>query len=307
VIFQNVVMVLEPEQAGSDTPARFALRLLLPAVFFDDLAAPATNVPGMTDRLWIPLVLRVGFRSEAGSPAAEIEPEQEITGLNFNLVSLKPIVELLGIQRQPPVQQKADPLLAFYSTGDGLGYNVPVYFDQYLQRYGGRSVIGDPIGEVFPVSGGVYRQCFTNLCLDFDPSAPAGRQLRPAPLGIEYKARFHTQDETNWKVESQAPFQLEVIEDTAYVTPLEGLQIRVSLSQAGLPLSDQNLVLTLTLPDNSQQSFSLPPTDGQGMTSIVLPAVDAPNGTLIPYQVCLDEAEAAVTCVEDHYLIWDYP
>ncbi|HLE13865.1 MAG TPA: hypothetical protein VI776_03880 [Anaerolineales bacterium] len=306
VIFQNLVMVLEPEQVGQAAASQYSIRLLLPAVFFGDRPAAPASAPSLAERLWVPLSLRVGLSSATATPGGLPVVEIETAETTF-LVSFKPIVEILGILRQPPVREKADPLLVFYPTGEGKGYHVPVYFDQYLRRYGGSAVSGDPITEAFPISGGIFRQCFINLCLDFDPGAPAGRQLRPAPLGAEYEARFHLDTGTGWKADRQGPVQLKVWEDQAFVPPWEGPVIYAGLSQAGQPLGGRKLELTLTLPDNSRQAHALPQTDSQGQTSIRLPAIQAPNGTLVPYWVCLAEGTGANTCIEDHYLIWNYP
>jgi hypothetical protein len=307
VIFQNLVMVLEPEMVGSEAQAGFSIRLLLPAVFVDDQAAPTIVESGMAERVWVPLLLHVGLSSATETVTAEIESFEEVSQTAFEQVSFKAIAERLGIPRQPPGEKKDDPLLVFYPIGDGLGYNVPAYFDQFLQRYGGRAVSGDPIGEVFPSTGGVFRQCFANLCLDFNPNGAEGQQLRLAPLGVEYQARFHPSRGAGWATEDQSPVRLEVSEDPGFVTPAEGPRILAQTTRAGQPAAGQVLELTLTRPDNSQQTFSLPPTDAQGETSVLLPLIDAPNGTLAPYKVCLVNAEIEQTCVEDHYLIWDYP
>lgn len=100
-------------------------------------------------------------------------------------VVLRSIPEKLGLFPDPLVANHNDPLFEFYSIQGNKGYNVLQAFLAYLNQHGGYPLSGAPIGELSRMNDQVYRQCFVNLCLDYDQSAPS--PVRPAPLGYTYK------------------------------------------------------------------------------------------------------------------------
>ncbi len=221
-----------------------------------------------------------------------------------NTVELKPIVELIGIRRRPLVGDNKNPLMVFYPLEGNLGHNVPKYFDRFLDTLGGLAFTGNPISEVYPLNGGIYRQCFENVCLDFNSMAEPGEQLKLAPLGIIYKQKYFdpkdTQDNSNMETE----FQLQVRESKAYVTINEGQEIEVLITDDGNPVVGQDATLILTLPDNNQIEYHLHPTDEYGRSNQHIPAISAPLGSLVAYQVCSSTPNSEEICVEDNYLIW---
>jgi hypothetical protein len=90
-------------------------------------------------------------------------------------VTARPLPEVVGIPPQPLSARQNDPLLVFHPLKGELGHNVPAFFDAYLAEHGGLEVSGLPTSEVFQVESGSYRQCFTNLCLDFNLNNPDGQ------------------------------------------------------------------------------------------------------------------------------------
>lgn len=74
-----------------------------------------------------------------------------------------------------------------------------------------------------------------------------------------------------------------------------------------MPLVNREPILNLTLPDNSLESYRFPATDEAGKTVLGIPPVEAPNGTLIPYEVCLMGIYGKTFCVGENYLIWNLP
>jgi hypothetical protein len=80
----------------------------------------------------------------------------------------------------------------------------------------------------------------------------------------------------------------------------------VSVYEDGVPLMNREPELTLSLPDNSQYTYHFPPTGENGQTSLELAPVEAPNGSLIAYEVCLSVLSGAELCVMDNYLVWNY-
>jgi hypothetical protein len=257
--------------------------------------------------------LGLGFtgRTLAG-PQPGVDGRQEVVFENLVLVeepgatggvTLRPIVEMLGIEPGPPVEREERPLMVFYAIEGDLGHFVPVFFDDYLQRYGGIEFSGLPIAEVDQPQGGSFRQCFKNLCLDLDPEAPEEQRLRPAPLGAAYQKDINQDDfEEGQLLEG---VQLQVWESQSFVASDQPLEIHVAVFEANVPLMNREPVLTLILPDNSLRTYHFPPTAADGQSTLVLPPISAPNGTLIAYEVCLEGLGEDKICEGENYLIWN--
>jgi len=176
-----------------------------------------------------------------------------------------------------------------------------------LRQFGGLELVGRPITEVFPLEDGVFRQCFTNLCLDFNVNAPDSEKLKIAPLGLEYKERYYQATSTLPRTKTLNNLRIEVWESKPYVAPDAGQEIRVVVYKEDVPLKNQKPVLTVTMPDNRRQVLVMEPTDERGETSLELPSIAAQNGTLIIYEVCLEGTGGEPLCVGDQYLIWGNP
>ena len=84
-------------------------------------------------------------------------------------------------------------------------------------------------------------------------------------------------------------------------------EIQVLVTEQDMPLANREPLLTLTLPDGRTENHHFPPTDSRGMTSLTLPPIEAPNGTLIPYEVCLTGVYGKTFCIGENYLIWNLP
>lgn len=222
-------------------------------------------------------------------------------------VSPRPIVTMLDITPQPLVAPGNDPLMVFYPLQEGQGHHVPLYFDQYLARYGGPKLSGVPLTEVHVTEQGKYRQCFENLCLEFDPNVPEGENLRPAALGALYKARFYGLDEGFLESQSLAHVTLKVWERDNLVSSVQEQEIRVMITKNGAPLKDREPTLILSVPGDDWLELTFPPTDQNGRSSVRIPPIPAPNGTIIPYQVCLKAISGEVLCEGENYFIWNQP
>jgi hypothetical protein len=81
-------------------------------------------------------------------------------------------------------------------------------------------------------------------------------------------------------------------------------EIGVAVLSDNMPYSGAQPILEVSLPDGSSNHYELPPTDQKGETYISLPPIEAQNGTLIPYKVCLDTVGGQKFCIMDSYLIW---
>jgi hypothetical protein len=220
-------------------------------------------------------------------------------------VTLLPIVESTGIQRQSLVARQYSPLMRFYPFENGLGHNVPIYIDGFLQQLGGVDVTGLPIGEVVPIAPGVYQQCFTNLCVEVNLNLPEDKQLKLAPMGWKYKEMVFDQTQSFIESQSLAEIDLKIWEKAPQVSKMESQVIFVAINENGVPLKDREPVLLLTLPDESQLKIVFPPSGTDGRTSLLLAPIPASNMTLIDYTVCLYGLEGKFKCVNDHFQIGD--
>jgi hypothetical protein len=225
-------------------------------------------------------------------------------------IGFRPLAQLLDMARQHPVSRQEDPLLVFYPVEGDLGYHVPVHFHGFLERLGGLVVSGFPVSEPFEIGAGLYRQCFANLCLDFEPGAEEN-PLRLAPLGYLYKERFFVQPGRFVQSGSLEGVELKVWENRSYTGGEQGaaslpMEIHLAVMEAGKPLPNWEASLIVRLPDGSQDRYRVQPTNARGQAFFTLPPIPALNGMLIPYQVCLEGLRGEQLCVDDHYLVWDY-
>jgi hypothetical protein len=188
----------------------------------------------------------------------------------------------------------------------GQGHIVPLYFEEYISRHGGLDLFGYPITEVFLVENGLYRQCFTNVCIDFHVNAPEAERLKPAPLGKIYQERYSKFWEQQFE-DNIDGVQIKVWEKEAMVASGQPQEIHVKILEDETPLINREPVLRVTLPDGKERVFHFPPTDENGESFFSLPAIDGPNGTLIPYDVCLTGISRRTLCVGDNFLIWESP
>lgn len=88
------------------------------------------------------------------------------------------------------------------------------------------------------------------------------------------------------------------------ISPNGQQEIGASILSDGAPQSNTTLQLFVTMPDGSTWTSMMPPTSQAGQTMLTLPAINASNGTLIPYRICLPAANTYRFCVRDNFLIW---
>lgn len=312
IIFENLVLVSNaPIQASKGIQLPF--HLWLPQIFSSG-HAPAQEEGGEEIfRVYLPLILVTAKGEMASSGGIRVGFDLQVPSVSLagspkpSEVSPRPIVQQLGIEPQPPTGPSEDPLMVFYPTEGDSGHNVPVYFNDYLLRHGGLEISGAPITEVYPYRNGIFRQCFENLCLDFDVTASGDARLKPAPLGATYKERFYNQAHDFIKSQSLDNIHMQVWEGQSFVSSRDAQEIHVSVSENDVPLENREPVLVLTLPDNTQYEYHFPPTGENGQTALTLDPISAPNGALIAYQVCLAGIGEDELCVNDNFLIWNYP
>ena len=225
-------------------------------------------------------------------------------------VRLRPLPLMLGYQQQPLMEKKSHDQLVFYEVENGLGHNVPRPFDEFIAMHGGRDLSGSPLSEVQMVSGqNLYQQCFENYCLIFDPAAAETMKVRLAPLGQEYVDRNPPPEDVRiTNLFSPERIRLTISVDKPNMNGNEEQTVRVSVwaRETEQPLERVEGTLVLNIPNRTPIRFALPPTDGNGMSVVVIPPQpDLPNGVRLSYEVCLNLPSELPICAVDSYLIWN--
>ena len=224
-------------------------------------------------------------------------------------IGLRPLAQLLNIIPDPPVPASGVPGMYFYPVQGELGYNIPQYFMDYITAHGTLEVSGLPITELRGGGEGISTQCFANLCLEFHANAPETLRIRPATLGQEYYTQYTSrlQPDGQGALSSGGVVSLQVWERYPLLPPGEIQEIAVAVFRDGAPLAGVEATMSVTLPDGSQQVYPLDLTEGDGQTSVALTIGDTPNGTLIPYRVCVVGVTDPPVCVGDGFVVWDSP
>jgi hypothetical protein len=225
-------------------------------------------------------------------------------------VSLRPLPEKIGIDPGSMAEDNGVEGMVFWTIESDLGYNVPQPFLDYITLHGGMEVAGTPIGELQMEGDQVFRQCYTNMCLDYhlQSDIPPDLRIRPAPLGQAYLDLYY-QPQENAFSETQAlrTVSLQVWERYQFVSSDQSQEIGSSIFEGKAPLRSIEPILILTMPDGSQESHYFPPTGDDGQTVIRLDPIEAQNGTLIPYEVCISSITYEMFCVKDSFVIWYNP
>jgi hypothetical protein len=219
-------------------------------------------------------------------------------------VSLLSITDKLEIAPDELSPAIPSPDMHFYAFQGNLGYNIPIFFMEYIDVHGGFAFIGEPLTQVSIQSDQSYRQCFSNLCLEGAPDGAGGVVVKPQPLGVEYRDHFYFPEQISDQPVTASDTTIQIWESFPMVSPGQEQEIGVAVLSDNKPYTGAQPVLEVTLPDGSSNVYRLPPTDQKGETYLIVPPVEAQNGTLIPYKVCLDTIGGQKFCIMDSYLIW---
>jgi hypothetical protein len=225
---------------------------------------------------------------------------------NLRLISLRPLPILTGIAPGPLVPNNGTNGLVFIPIDHNLGHNVAQVFEQYIATHGGAIFAGPPISEIF-AEGSVFRQCFTNYCLDYDPSFPEADHIHPAALGKIYLQKNPPEQPANARLTlSPETVMLETSEKKAAIPIIENQEITLKVVQREdqSPIPNLTATLTLSLPNGQHPTYSIEATDGLGDAQVMIDPIAATNGTIIPYQVCLNLSTGSPICTEDSFAIW---
>ena len=218
-------------------------------------------------------------------------------------IRLRPLPAWLGIQADQPGMAVTADWLTFYQTQDELGYNVPNSFSEYLNQHGSFEYSGNPISEYRSLTDGGYSQCFTNVCLEYHPSAPQELQLRPHTLGLDYLA-IGVKTSTTGTVLTEA-LRMNAWEDYPLISSGQIQVINIEATQKNAPMAGIEFSLVVKQPDGITKTYTLDPTGDDGTTSIELDPVNGPNGAIVQYEVCVIGAVSPQVCFSKSYTIWD--
>ncbi len=218
-------------------------------------------------------------------------------------IRLRSLPAWLGISEETPVKAEQVAGLTFYPTQDSQGYNVPDVFTDYIKSHGTVEYSGGPIAEYRNLSDGGYSQCFRNVCLEYHPSAPQGLQIRPHALGADYlTAGKKTNTASSTLTEA---LQINAWEDSPLIPSGQKQVIHIEAKQNSKPVRGVQVTLVVTQPDGITKTYTLTLTGQDGKTSVELDPIDGANGSIVQYQVCVNEATTPQLCFSQSYTIWD--
>lgn len=287
---------------------RIACRGRQPAPGCSAIVAEAIIDAEYLPQPFLPIVQRLG-QDFTGAPLSEpylasdgmLEQVYENVVLavdprNLRTISLRPLPLLTGYQRAPLVPPVNDHRMAFHALdpSGSLGHNIPKPFLEYIAARGGPELAGPPISELFEENG-IRRQCFENYCLDFDPAAPDGAQIRPAPLGRAYL-----------RGQSYQPAQIGLLAWEAHSRIAPGqeqvLGVRAYNGIVDQPMQDIEPTVEISLPNGAVKKLVFPPTSNAGNTYLKVNLPDLKSGDLIAYKVCASQPGGEPVCVSDSWL-----
>lgn len=223
------------------------------------------------------------------------------------------VVVIAAANRPGGIALRAIPALLGIQAHRNANLEVPLFFEEYILKNGGWEFTGQVITTFDRRSDELYRQCFSNLCLDYFPNHLEGQQVRVTSLGYAYKDRYygnivpqHQQQQTNSRTQN---ITLIVKEDYPVIAPSEQQVISVAVYVDGQPVGDYEPILTLNVPlqDGNFRTYTYafaPTSSDSGKSLLMINPIDAPHGTRILYEVCPWLDAPTEQCVRDDFLIW---
>jgi hypothetical protein len=218
-------------------------------------------------------------------------------------VRLRPLPKWLGIQSENPAVDRKAAGYSFYTVEAGLGFNVPNAFISYINEHGGPNYSGAPIAEYHPLDDGGYSQCFTNLCLEYHPTAPRALQIRPHPLGAEYLSLGGNISASS--ATSPDALQIDAWEDYPLIPSGQSQGINIQATQDKSPVSGLQFSLVVTQPNGITKTYTPDPTGQDGTTHVDLDPINGPNGAIVEYEVCVLGHVSPQICFSRSYTIWE--
>jgi len=218
---------------------------------------------------------------------------------NQSDVKLFALPEAVGRNREEPRPPSPAPDMEFYDVGENQGYNVPKSFTKYILDHGGFDFVGEPINHVYRPDDQTMQQCFVSLCLEGKIDEKGEIAVSVMPLGLEYN---------NPENPTPAPhlddLTIEVGETHPMISPDQEQEIWAVVFSADVPVPNIEPELTMTMPDETEQIYRMAATDENGETRQIIPPIEAKNGTLVRYNICVQLENQQRFCAGNNYVIW---
>lgn len=223
---------------------------------------------------------------------------------NVSLLPLPGRVGVIGDALMPPTDSDDD---IFYEIQGELGYNVPKAFMDYIEAHRGLEFSGRPITQVHHLDQRNFRQCYENLCLKGIVEESGEIQVILESLGLRYRDLFYRPQVRAGTPEGgfDTDITVQIWEAYPMVSSELEQEIGVIVYSGNAPLPNVSPKLELTLPGGERYSYAMPATDDKGESRLQIEPLDAGNGTLVPYKVCVSSGLEQVFCIMDSFLIWN--
>ena len=220
-------------------------------------------------------------------------------------VSLRPAAKIIGIERDPLEEKASRSDMYFREQEPGKGYYIPSYFVDFVSRYSGFELSGEPLTQLREIRDGVFRQCFENYCLRYDSAGEEGKRISLVPLGQKYK-EIVSMGLSDHKpaVNENRQFTLDIWAGKPQISSSENQQIGACIHEGDAPLKGIRVELDVMVPQEEMKIYELHPTDEGGCSFFELDPIQAKNGTTVDYQVCFLNINEAEECKRDSFLIW---
>ncbi len=224
---------------------------------------------------------------------------------DLNNIRLRPLVLWAGlVVVQPLAEKNPHEQLVFYEIENGLGHNVPTFFDSFIASHGGREMAGKPLTEFFPEDDGGFCQCFENFCLDYDPAAIPNQRVSMTDIGWQYASGNNPQMVAQRQF-GPANLAIELSETNPQIG--KGEQQRINFQVLRLPertpVQLATGLLTINIPDLPALTLRILPTNKDGHSEVTIPGMDGlPNMSVIEYKACLDLPSDTGVCAVDSFV-----
>jgi len=246
-------------------------------------------------------------------------------------VILRPITERLEIDHGPLVGKSDEAEAVFVAIDEAEGRHIPQAFWDFLALHGGLEVSGPPIDDLARVGAGVFRQCYTNLCLEEHRNEAGSLRIRPASLGYVYAqlpllplnakaASLSAQPAIGaGGMQPAAPTRTPAVDKPLPPLTLQAWvqypslaagqrqEVFAQVIQGEAPLPGVEPDLLLTLPDNTEIRYYMYPTGADGVSQYYLEPLDVNQGRTVRFQVCVYNQVGKRTCVQDSFEVQRAP
>jgi hypothetical protein len=206
-------------------------------------------------------------------------------------VMLRPLPIWLGMVQEPAVFSLGLDWLDFRETFNGLGHDIPVFLSDFIISHGSFELVGEPLTHFQSLPDGGYKQCFTNMCLEYHPSAPIFLRVHGSPLGAEYLSKG-------------SPLRVFVNQSDTNFPANQSVTLDVYALQNGEILKNIMFELVISLPVGNAQNYFVSPDSTDGISSVTISPLDLPQGSRVSYQACAVGMVGEQECAMGTFTIW---